>query len=258
MKTGILCGGFGVRLSEETVNLPKPLVEVGDNPILWHIMRIYAHFGFDDFVLALGYKGEMIKRYFMDYYPLSGDLTVSLGSGEAQIERRPAIDWRVQMLDTGGESMTGGRVRRMGEALAGEGTFMLTYGDGVADVDIEKLLAFHRAHGKLATVTAVRPPARFGALALDGDLVAEFQEKPQVREGWINGGFFVFEPAVLDYIEGDHIELERAPLERLAGDGQLMAYRHEGFWHSMDTLRDKHVLEQLWASPDCPWRVWDA
>ena len=256
MKTVILCGGFGVRLSEETVNHPKALVQIGGAPILWHIMKIYAHFGFEEFLLALGYKGEMIKQYFMDFYRMSSDMTVSLQTGDVRAADTGRLDWTVQMVDTGPNSMTGGRLRRLAPVLRDGGAFMLTYGDGVANVDIARLVGFHRSHGKLATVTAVRPPARFGAISLDGDRVTEFQEKPQVGEGWINGGFFVFEPAVLDYIEGDQTQLERAPLENLAKDGQLMAYRHDGFWHGMDTVRDRHVMEELWDSPECPWKVW--
>ena len=257
MKTVILCGGFGTRLREETVNRPKPMVEIGGYPILWHIMKIYSHFKITDFVLALGYKGEMIKEYFMNYYPLSSDITVSLKTGSVEVAQTHRLDWNVQMVDTGTRSMTGGRLRRLAPHLRDHGTFMLTYGDGVADVDIQDLLSFHRRHGKLATVTAVRPPARFGDMHMDGDRVLEFKEKPQTGGGWINGGFFVFEPGVFEYIEGDHIELEREPLENLAADGQLAAYRHQDFWHCMDTFRDLQALEESWASPNCPWKVWD-
>lgn len=257
LKTVILCGGLGMRLREETVNRPKPLVEVGQRPILWHIMKIYAHHGLNEFVLALGYRGDDIKQYFLHYYNLKGDLTVSLKEGAIEPQGTAGLDWTVEMRETGLDTMTGGRLKRLKPSLEDHGTFLLTYGDGVADIDIRKLIAFHRSHGKLATVTAVHPPARFGALEMDGDVVRQFSEKPQTSEGWINGGFFVFEPEVLPYIEGDLIELERAPLENLAKDGQLMAYRHQGFWHSMDTIRDRQVLEGLWGSPQCPWKVWD-
>ena len=257
LKTVILCGGLGMRLREETVNRPKPLVEVGEHPILWHIMKIYAHYGLNEFVLAIGYRGDDIKQYFLNFYNLSRDLTVSLKEGDVESQGTVGFDWTVEMRETGLSTMTGGRLKRLNPDLAPHGTFLLTYGDGVADIDIRKLIAFHRSHGKLATVTAVHPPARFGALEMDGDVVRQFSEKPQTNEGWINGGFFVFEPAVLDYIEDDSIELERAPLENLAKDGQLMAYRHEGFWHSMDTVRDRQVLEGLWEGVECPWKVWN-
>jgi glucose-1-phosphate cytidylyltransferase len=254
MKTVILAGGLGTRLSEETDVRPKPMVEIGGRPILWHIMKGYAHHGFKEFIVALGYKGEAIKEYFLNYPLINSDLTVSLGSGEVT-RRRPADeDWVVHLQDTGVETMTGGRVKRLAPFL--NETFMLTYGDGVANVDIRALVAFHRAHGKLATLTAVRPPARFGALETDGDQVTRFLEKPQTGEGWINGGFFVLEPGVLDYIEGDPTHLEREPLETLARDGQLMAYRHGDFWQSMDTLRDVRLLNGLWKDGRAPWRVW--
>ena len=255
MRVAILCGGFGTRLREETDVRPKPMVEIGGRPILWHIMRGYAARGFTEFVLALGYKSETIKRYFLDYYHLEGHLTVSLGSGKVEAHDGAREDWTVHLVDTGLATQTGGRVKRLAGWLRG-GTFMLTYGDGVSDVNVADLLAFHRRHGKLATVTAVRPPARFGGLLFDGDLVSEFTEKPQVGEGWINGGFFVMEPAVLDYIQGDETYLEREPLERLARDGQLAAFRHGGFWQCMDTLRDLKLLESLWERGRAPWTVW--
>ncbi len=252
----ILCGGQGTRLREETELRPKPMVEIGGKPILWHIMRGYASYGLKEFILALGYKGEVIKRYFLDYYHLHSNLTVSLAAGSVKTYDEEVEDWLVQLVDTGLATQTGGRVKRLVSWLRGE-TFMLTYGDGVCDANIQELLGFHRAHGRLATVTAVRPPSRFGGLCFNGDLVKEFSEKPQIGEGWINGGFFVLEPGVLDYIEGDGTTFEREPLERLAREGQLMAYRHEGFWQCMDTLRDVRLLESLWASGRAPWRVWD-
>ena len=255
MKTVILCGGLGTRLSEETEVRPKPMVEIGGRPILWHIMRGYARWGFAEFVLALGYKGEHIKRYFVDYHQLQSHLTVSLGSGKVTAHDGEREDWTVDLVDTGAATQTGGRLKRIAPWL-GDGTFLFTYGDGVSDVDLTDVLAFHRRHGRLATVTAVRPPARFGGLVFDGDLVRDFTEKPQIGEGWINGGFFVLEPGVLDYIVGDDTIFEREPLERLAKDGQLAAYRHEGFWQCMDTLRDVRLLEGLWESGRAPWKVW--
>jgi glucose-1-phosphate cytidylyltransferase len=255
MKVAILCGGLGTRIREETELRPKPMVEVGGRPILWHIMRGYAARGFTEFVLALGYKSEVVKHYFLDYYNLQSHLTVSLKTGAIAVHDSEREDWAVHLVDTGLQTQTGGRLKRLARWLA-DGTFMLTYGDGVADVNAADVLAFHRRHGRLATVTAVRPPARFGGLLFDGDLVREFTEKPQVGEGWINGGFFVMEPGVLDYIQGDDTYLEREPLERLAKDGQLAAYRHDGFWQCMDTLRDLRMLESLWESGRAPWKVW--
>lgn len=254
MKTVILAGGFGTRLGEETVSKPKPMVEIGGRPILWHIMKSYAAQGFAEFVLALGYKGEVIKRYFRDYHALSTDFTVKLGSGTIEHHATEVDDWTVHAIDTGADVMTGGRVKRLQKHL-GE-TFMLTYGDGVSNVDVKKLLAFHKAHGKAATVTAVRPPARFGGLVFEGDRVAEFTEKPQIGEGWINGGFMVLEPKVFDYLEGDHSVLEADALEALARDGELMAYKHGDFWQCMDTVRDLGVLEGLWKSGKAPWKAW--
>ncbi|MBU2549817.1 MAG: glucose-1-phosphate cytidylyltransferase [Proteobacteria bacterium] len=256
MKTVILCGGLGTRLSEETVVKPKPMVEIGGRPILWHIMKTYDHHGFRDFVLALGYKGEVIKSFFINYYTYANDATVHLGSGRVDWTDNGTEDWMVSLIDTGLKTMTGGRLKRLSSILEPRESFMLTYGDGVADIDIEALVRFHRSHGKLATVTAVRPAARFGRMIFDGDQVVDFKEKPQTEEGWINGGFFVFEPGVLDYLEGDETILEAAPLESLARDGQLMAYRHQGFWHCMDTLRDRNALEELWATKQAQWKVW--
>ncbi len=252
MKIGILAGGFGTRLSEETHRIPKPMVEIGGRPMLWHIMSIYARFGYKEFVIALGYKGEVIKDYFINYHYRSRSLTVDLGAGDVRAHDGRAEDWVVHLLDTGLHTQTGGRIKKISKFIGNE-TFMVTYGDGVADVDINKLVTFHRAHGKLATVTVVRPPARFGSIALDGDLVTQFKEKPQIGEGWINGGFFVLEPEVVDYIGDDSCIWEKEPLERLAADGQLVAFRHEGFWQCMDTLRDVRLLNALWRDGNAPW-----
>lgn len=256
MKTVILCGGMGTRLAEETRLRPKPLVTVGGHPILWHILNCYGHHGFNHFTLALGYMGEAIKEYFLNYYSLDSDLRIDLKTGATEHIRPSRRDWQVELIDTGNESMTGGRLHRLESLLRPEGTFMLTYGDGVGDVDIGRLVAFHRAHGKLATVTAVRPPARFGGMVFNGDQVTEFCEKPQTGEGWINGGYFVFEPQVFDYLAGDATVLEGAPLENLARDGQLMAYKHDGFWQCMDTVRDRQLLESMWASGSATWKKW--
>jgi len=256
MRVAILAGGVGSRLSEETVLKPKPMVEVGGRPMLWHIMKTYAHFGYQEFVVALGYKGEHVKRYLADYCSLTSDITVDLATGELEMHEGEREQWRVSLIDTGQGTATGGRIKRLAPYLDDE-TFMLTWGDGVSDVDIPALLEFHRSHGKLATVTAVRPPARFGRLELDGERIVEFSEKPQTSEGWINGAFFVLEPQIFDYIAGDDTQWEHEPLEQLAKDGELMAYRHYGFWQCMDTLRDKKLLEELWDSGDAPWAVWE-
>jgi glucose-1-phosphate cytidylyltransferase len=256
MKVVILAGGLGTRLAEETEVRPKPMVEIGGRPILWHIMKHYAHYGFKDFVIALGYKGEVIKHYFLDYYALNSSITVDLRHGRVEKHGGDCDDWLVQLIDTGYETLTGGRVKRL-EPFLRDSTFMVTYGDGVSSVDLGELLAFHRSHGRIATVTAVRPPARFGGLIFDGNLVADFTEKPQAGEGWINGGFLVFEPGIFDYLEGDSSSLESDALERLAADRQLAAYRHDRFWQCMDTLRDKHLLERFWQEGRAPWRVWD-
>ncbi|HEX9989113.1 MAG TPA: glucose-1-phosphate cytidylyltransferase [Chloroflexia bacterium] len=256
MKVVILAGGMGSRLSEETEVRPKPMVEIGGRPILWHILKHYAHYGFKEFFIALGYKGDVIKRYFLDFYKLNDSLTVNLSNGEVQVHGKEREDWIVHLVDTGISSMTGGRLKHLEPGLK-DGTFMVTYGDGVSDVDLRDLLRFHRAHGKLATVTAVRPPARFGGLIFDGDRVSVFTEKPQIGEGWINGGFLVMEPSVLNYIEGDDTILESDVLEQLASEGQLCAYRHDGFWQSMDTLRDVRLLESLWQSGKPQWKVWE-
>jgi glucose-1-phosphate cytidylyltransferase len=256
MKVVILAGGLGTRLAEETEVKPKPMVAIGGRPILWHIMKHYAQYGHDEFVIALGYKGEVIKRYFMDYVDLNGRLTLSLK--DRRVDRHDAHpeQWTVHLVDTGAQTETGGRLKRLAPMLS-DGTFMVTYGDGVSNVDLHKLLQFHRAHGRLATLTAVRPPARFGGLEFEGDRVCRFTEKPQIGEGWINGGFLVLEPGVLDYIEGDQTDIARAPMEQLARDGELMAYRHEEFWQCMDTFRDVRLLETLWARGSAPWAVWE-
>ena len=254
MKTVILAGGLGTRLSEETALRPKPMVEIGGHPILWHILNIYAAHRFNEFVIACGYKGEYIKEYFCNFRHRHCDLSVDLRRGQIEVHDNRAPDWKVMLVDTGIETQTGGRVKRGGKFA--DGTFMMTYGDGVGNIDITRLVAFHKAHGKLATLTAVRPPARFGGLTFDGDKILEFSEKPQIGEGWINGGFMVLEQAVLDFIEGDETIFERGPLERLARDGQLVAFRHEGFWQPMDTIREKHLLETLWQSGKAPWKVW--
>jgi glucose-1-phosphate cytidylyltransferase len=256
LKVVILAGGLGSRLSEETSVKPKPMVTIGGQPVIWHIMQMYSHHGFKDFVVALGYRGDVIKEYFLRYRHYSSDLTVALGTGDVRVHdgaERPA--WNVNLIDTGLQTQTGGRVKRLANWLEGE-RFMLTYGDGVGNINLAELLAYHRAHGRLATVTAVRPPARFGGLEFDGNMVRKFSEKPQIGEGWINGGFFVLEPAVLDYIQGDNTSWEREPLEKLAEDGQLVAYKHEGFWQAMDTLREVKILEDLWSSGHPPWKVW--
>lgn len=256
MKVAILAGGVGTRLVEETEIKPKPMVEIGGRPILWHILKHYAHFGYKDFVIALGYKGEVIKKYMVDYASLNSNLTVRLGTGQIDVHGGSRPDWTVELIDTGVSTLTGGRIKRLKPYLGNE-TFMLTWGDGVSDVNLQELLKFHRAHGKLATLTAVRPPARFGHMVFKGDAVTEFLEKPQTMEGWINGAFFVCEPGVFDYIEGDETQWEKEPMERLAADGQLMAFRHSSFWQCMDTLRDKKLLEELWHKGGAPWKVWE-
>ena len=254
-KVVILCGGLGTRLSEETAIRPKPMVEIGGQPILWHIMKIFSACGFSEFVLALGYKGEVIKDYFVNYRYRSRSLTVSLPSGDINVHSGDCEDWTVHLLDTGSDTNTGGRVRQASEFIGRE-TFLLTYGDGVANIDARRLLEFHRSHRGLATVTAVRPPARFGGIVFDGDIVSRFAEKPQVGEGWINGGFFVVEPEAVDYVKDDSTLWEGEPMEKLAREAQLVAYRHEGFWHCMDTLRDVRDLEALWQTGKAAWKLW--
>jgi glucose-1-phosphate cytidylyltransferase len=257
MKVVILAGGFGSRLSEETILRPKPMVEVGGKPILWHIMNIYSAHGINEFIITLGYRGEVIKEYFLNFYAFDNDLTVDLVTGKTVIHSHKQPNWKIHLVDTGLNTQTGGRLKRVKKWLEEDETFMFTYGDGVADVDINALLEFHRSHGKLATVTTVLPPARFGRIGFDGDQVTEFLEKPKDSDGWINGGYFVLNRKAIDYINGDETIWEREPLERLAHDGQLVGYRHAGFWSPMDTIREKNYLEELWASGKPPWKVWE-
>lgn len=254
MKVVILCGGLGTRLSEETTLKPKPMVEIGGRPILWHIMKGFSARGFNEFVLALGYRGGVIKDYFLDYRHQACSLTIDLRSGRTTLHDGECEDWTVHLIDTGASSMTGGRVKRAAQFI-GDEPFLLTYGDGVTDADFNALVRFHRCHRRLATVTAVRPPTRFGDLQLEGQEVSNFAEKPQMGEGWINGGFFVVEPKVESYITGDDVIWEREPVERLAREGQLMAYRHDGFWRCMDTVRDVQLLESFWKT-GAPWKTW--
>jgi len=255
VKVAILAGGFGSRLAEETVIRPKPMVEIGGYPILLHIMRHYSHYGFREFVIALGYKGEYIKKYFADYCSLAGDLSLDFTTRRITTNGDVELGWTVRLVETGIQTNTGGRIKRVSDYV-GDQTFMLTWGDGVSNINLRCLLDFHRSHGKLATLTAVRPPARYGHLDLVGNKVIRFSEKPQASEGWINGAFFVLEPEVLNYIDGDDTQFEKEPLERLAKDGQLMAFQHESFWQCMDTLREKHILETLWESDRAPWKIW--
>ncbi len=253
----ILAGGFGSRLSEETNLRPKPMIEIGGRPILWHIMNIYAAHGVTEFIIALGYKGEVVKQYFLNFHSINSDISVDLSTGATTIhDDDNQHNWRVHLVDTGLDTQTGGRLKRLGKWLANDETFAFTYGDGVANLDIAALLEFHKAHGRLATVTTVRSPARFGRIVLDGNEIAEFYEKPDAGEGWINGGFFVLNRKAIDYIDGDYTIWEREPIERLAHDGQLMGFRHYGFWSCMDTIKEKSMLEELWASGKAPWKVW--
>ena len=257
VKTVILCGGRGTRLSEETSLKPKPMVTVGGQPILWHILSNYSSYGFNDFVLALGYKGDVIKEYFLNYHAMQSNFRVDLDSGKIDYARTSKHNWIVELIDTGNNTMTGGRLRRLEELLRPSGTFFLTYGDGVASIPLGSLLDFHRSHRKLVTVSAVRPLARFGGMTLDGTIVKSFKEKSQSGEGWINGGFFVMEPEVFDYLKDDQTVLEGFPMEQLARDGELAAFQHAGFWHCMDTVRDRETLEELWNSGEAPWKVWN-
>lgn len=257
MKVVILAGGRGTRLAEETTIKPKPMVEIGENPILWHIMKLYDFHGFHDFIIALGYKGDIIKDYFLRYQTSNNDIEIDLKTGKVQLHQTHQCHWNVRMIDTGFETMTGGRLKRLEPFVSSDTPLMMTYGDGVSNVNVHDLVRFHKSHGKIATITAVRPPARFGTMKFDGDAVVDFTEKHQSGEGWINGGFFVFQPEIFDYLVDDTTILERDPLENLAKDGQLMAYRHEGFWQCMDTMRDKIHLEELCANNNTPWMVWE-
>lgn len=256
MKAVLLAGGLGTRLSEETATRPKPMVEIGGKPILWHIMKIYSAYGVREFVICLGYKGYMIKEYFANYFLHMSDVTFDMARNRMDVHNNTAEPWRVTLVDTGDATMTGGRIKRVKPYVEKEEAFCLTYGDGVGDIDIGKTLSFHKAHGKLATMTATQPPGRFGALGMEGDEIHSFQEKPEGDGGWINGGFFVLSPKVIDYIEDDSTIWERDPLERLAAERQLVAYKHGGFWQPMDTLRDKTHLEELWQSGKAPWKLW--
>ena len=257
MKVVILAGGFGTRLSEETELRPKPMVEIGGKPILWHIMNIYAAYGLNEFIIALGYKGEFIKEYFLNFYAINNNITIDLATGKNTIHGGKQPNWKIHLVDTGLYTQTGGRLKRLRKWIAKDDTFMLTYGDGVADLNLKALLEFHKSHDKLATVTTVRSPARFGRIAFKGEQITDFYEKPQSAEGWINGGFFVLNPKAIDYIKNDETIWERGPIEQLTRDGQLMGYRHDGFWSCMDTLKEKNILEELWNSGKAPWKIWE-
>jgi glucose-1-phosphate cytidylyltransferase len=255
MKAVILAGGLGTRISEESHLKPKPMIEIGGRPILWHIMKIYSHYGINDFVICLGYRGYVIKEYFANYFLHMSDVTFDMAQNRMEVHQNSAEPWRVTLIDTGPDTMTGGRLKRVRDHI-GDEAFCFTYGDGVADIDIAAQLAFHRAHKKLATVTAIQPPGRYGALDIDAGRVLSFQEKPAGDGAWINGGFFVLEPPVIDLIDGDQTSWEATPLVQLAAQGELMSYQHRGFWQPMDTLRDKNHLEELWAAGRAPWKVW--
>jgi glucose-1-phosphate cytidylyltransferase len=255
MKAVILAGGLGTRLSEETIHKPKPMVEIGDKPLLWHIMKSYSAHGVHDFVICCGYKGYIIKEYFANYFLHSSDVTFDIQNNEMEVHVRNSEPWRVTLVDTGDKTLTGGRLKRVKQYVKDEENFCFTYGDGVSDVNISELIEFHKSHNKLATLTATQPPGRFGALDLDGNKINSFQEKPQGDGAWVNGGFFVLSPKVIDYIEGDSIMWERKPMEILAKEGQLLAFRHHGFWQPMDTMRDKVLLEELWQSGKAPWKI---
>ena len=257
MKAVILAGGVGSRLMEETAARPKPMVEIGGKPILWHIMKIYAHYGINDFVICLGYRGYQIKEYFANYFLHTSDVTIDLAKNSLEVHERHAEPWRVTLVDTGLESQTGGRLGRIRDYVAGDDLFCMTYGDGVGNINVSEQIQFHRNHARLATVTATQPPGRFGVLETEDDRVIRMKEKPLGDGGWINGGFFVLSPQVLDLIEDDHTIWEAWPMQTLAKQDQLRAYRHPGFWHPMDTLRDRHYLEELWATGRAPWRVWN-
>lgn len=256
MKAVILAGGFGTRLSEETLLRPKPMVEIGGKPILWHIMKVYASHGVKEFIVALGYKADMIKEYFLNFYALNNDISIDLTTGKTAIHDGNQPGWKIHLVDTGLHTQTGGRLKRLRKWLDHDETFLFTYGDGVADIDIQALIKFHQLHGKLATVTSVHAPARFGRLLYEQDQIIDFKEKPQAGEGWINGGFYVLNKKVIDYIGNDDTIWEREPIEKLAREGQLMGYRHDRFWSCMDTLREKNYLEELWHSGKAPWKIW--
>lgn len=256
MKVAILAGGLGTRFAEETDLKPKPMITIGESPILWHIMKYFAEFAMEEFFIATGYKGDVIKSYFTNYHNYSGSVMVDLENGSVKNYTTPPEKWKVHLIETGLKTQTGGRIRRMRKYWSGSEPILITYGDGLADVDLKALIEFHRSHGKIATVTAVRPPARFGAINFNGDQVESFNEKPQTGEGWINGGFMVLDPPALDYLQMDEHSLEKDALEKLADDGELMAFRHEGFWQCMDTLREKNYLESLWKSDRAPWKIW--
>jgi glucose-1-phosphate cytidylyltransferase len=256
MKVVILAGGLGTRLQEETSVKPKPMVEIGGQPMLWHIMKVYAAQGFNEFIVALGYKSEIIKNYFLNFHDYRKDLTINLHNGCIESHDGESENWTIHLVDTGANTQTGGRLKRLAKWIGSE-TFMMTYGDGIGDIDINQTLKLHRQSGKLATVTAVHPPSRFGELVIDNNQVSRFDEKPQTGDGWINGGFFVLEPQVLEYIEGDSIPWERDPLQRLTEEGQLVAYKHSGFWQCMDTLRDVQLVEKLWQEGNAPWKIWE-
>ena len=255
MKVVILAGGMGTRLSEETSTRPKPMVEIGGRPILWHIMKIYSTYGLSDFVICLGYKGYLIKEYFANYFLHNSDVTFDMTQNEQTVHQHTTEPWRVTLVDTGDETGTGGRLRKVREYL-GDEDFCFTYGDGVSDIDIDKLVKFHRKHGKLATLTAIQPPSKYGVLVFNEHQVIDFDEKPHGRGGWINGGFFVLSPRAIDFIDNDRVHWEHEPMKRLVDSGELCAYKHRGFWQCMDTLRDKNLLEHLWSTGDAPWRVW--
>jgi len=256
MKAVILAGGLGTRISEESHLRPKPMIEIGGRPILWHIMKIYSHYGVNDFVVCLGYKGYVIKEYFANYFLHMSDVTFDMSENRMEVHQRHAEPWRVTLVDTGQDTLTGGRLKRVREYV-GDESFCFTYGDGVSDVDVGKLIRFHRSQRSLATLTAIQPPGRYGAVSIEGVRVTRFAEKPTGDEAWINGGFFVLEPGALDYVEGDQTSWESDALARLARDGELKGYKHVGFWQAMDTLRDKNQLEELWQSGKAPWKVWE-
>ncbi len=255
MKVVLLAGGLGTRIAEETEIKPKPMVEIGGYPILWHVMKIFGSQGFNEFFVALGYKGDYIKRYFLDYYNFSGNISIDFATGKTEFSDKEHEDWKINLIDTGAESMTGGRVKRLQPFLK-DSTFMVTYGDGVGDIDLKKLLEFHKSNGKLATVTAVRPPARYGELLFNEDDTVNFKEKPEAKENWINGGFMVFEPKVFEYLRDDSSILEKQALEKLSEEGQLAGYKHNGSWQCADTLHDKRLLENLWKTENAPWKIW--